>query len=94
MNGSWTHWALPKGLYSGDQPTVETQVYSNYPCQAKVGNASGTVNLREGPSTSKGVLIRVKVGETITVNSYQSGWYNITYNGKTGYMMGTYLVKL
>ena len=78
MNGSWTHWALPKGLYSGDQPTVETQVYSSYLCQAKVGNASGTVNLREGPSTSKGALIRVKVGETITVNSYQNGWYNIT----------------
>ena len=94
MNGSWTHWALPKGLYSGDQPTVETQVCSSYPCQAKVGNASGTVNLREGPSTSKGVIIRVKVGETVTVNSYKSGWYNITYNGKTGYMMGTYLVKL
>lgn len=94
MNGSWTHWGLPKGLYSGSQPVVQTQVCSSYPCQAKVGNASGTVNLREGPSTAKGIIIRVKVGETVTVNSYQSGWYNISYGGKTGYMMETYIVKL
>ena len=91
MNGSWTHWALLKGLYNGE---TFTPICSSYPCKGRVGNASGTVNLRTGPSTGQSIIIRVKVGELVTVNSYyQDGWYNISYDGKTGYMMADFLVK-
>lgn len=90
MNGSWTHYAIPKNFY--DAPVV-SEICSSYPCQARVGNASGTVNLREGPSKSKSIVVQIKVGELVTLNSYSDGWYSVTYGNKSGYMMAQYLNK-
>ncbi len=97
MNGSWTHWALPKGVNDGSYTPVtpvNPPSSGGYPCQGKVGNASGTVNLRKGPSKSYGVIVRVPVGETITLNGYENGWYKVSYGGKSGYMMAEFINKL
>jgi hypothetical protein len=93
MNGKWTHYAIPKGLYDSLPDPVVTEICSSYPCQARVGNASGTVNLRSGPSKSNGIVIRINVGELVTLNGYSNGWYQVSYNNKSGYMMAEFLNK-
>ena len=91
MAGSfWTHWALLKDLYE----EVMVEACSSYPCQGKVANASsGEVKLRKGPSTNDSIIIKIKVGEIVTLNSYKDGWYSLTYGNKNGYMMAQYIVK-
>ena len=91
MKGSsWTHWALLKDLYD----VVIVEACSSYPCQGKVANASsGAVNLRKGPSTNDSIIVKIKVGEVVTLNSYKDGWYSITYGSRNGYMMAEYIVK-
>ena len=87
---TWTHWALPKDLYE----EIIVEVCSSYPCKGKVANAdSGRVNLREGPDKSKKMIMKINVGEIVTLNSYQDGWYYITYGKNSGYMMADYIVK-
>lgn len=90
MNWRWTHWALPKGLY----PDVIVEACSSYPCKGKVANASsGSVNFRKGPGKDNSIISKIKVGEIVTLNSYQNGWYSITYGNKNGYMMAEFIVK-
>lgn len=63
--------------------------------QAKVQAKSGsTVNMRSGPSTSNGVVVRVATGQIVDVTSVSGDWSAITWNGKSGYMMNEYLVKV
>jgi uncharacterized protein YgiM (DUF1202 family) len=51
-----------------------------------------SLNLRSGPSTSYGVLTSMPSGSTVTVNQGPSnGWYNVTYQGTTGWCHGDYL---
>lgn len=97
MNGSWTHWALPKGVNDGSSTPVTPVTppsSGGYPCQGRVGNASGTVNLRKGPSKNYGIIVRVPVGETITLKGYENGWYTVSYGGYNGYMMAEFINKL
>lgn len=50
-----------------------------------------TVNFRSEPSTSSSVLASLPNGATVTVLGSSNGWYNVTYNGKTGYVSADYL---
>lgn len=51
-----------------------------------------SLNLRSGPSTSYGVITSMPFQATVTINqSPSNGWYNVTYNGKTGWCSGDYL---
>ena len=98
---AWTHWALPKGINDGSYTPVTpvtpsspgTQVCSSYPCQGRVGNASGTVNLRKGPSKNNGIVVRVPVGKIVTLNGYENGWYKVSYGNNSGYMMAEFILK-
>jgi len=51
-----------------------------------------SLNLRSGPSTSYSVLTSMPNGATVTINQGPSnGWYNVTYDGTTGWCSGAYL---
>jgi len=50
-----------------------------------------TVRLREGPSTSYGVLTTIRYGTAVQAESYDSNWYRVKYNGYNGYMMSDFL---
>lgn len=50
-----------------------------------------TVNFRSQPSTSSSVLSSLANGTVVNVTGVQSGWYKVTYNGKTGYVHPDYL---
>ncbi|MEO8701543.1 MAG: SH3 domain-containing protein [Kofleriaceae bacterium] len=51
-----------------------------------------TLNLRSGPATSYTIVTTMPKGATVTVNQGPSnGWYNVSYQGKTGWASAAYL---
>ena len=61
-------------------------------------NAYGTgkvtasaLNVRASPSTSATVLGSLSKGPTVTLNAKTGSWYQITFNGKTGYVSASYI---
>jgi hypothetical protein len=101
MPWRWTHWGIPKGLYdgkgnkSGDKKDQDKPVPpGSFPFQAKVtATSGGTVNLRKSASTNAGIVLRIKLGETVTVTGEENDWYKVTYNTASGYMMKKFLNK-
>lgn len=50
------------------------------------------LNMRSGGSVSYGIVMTIPKGATVTyVSEASSGWYKVTYGGKTGYVNPTYL---
>ena len=50
------------------------------------------VNLRTGPGTNYTILDSLENGAVVTVNDCSNSyWYNVTYNGTTGFMSSYYL---
>ncbi|MGN1019739.1 MAG: SH3 domain-containing protein [Aristaeellaceae bacterium] len=56
-----------------------------------VTTPSGTLNLRETPSTTARVLTAIPPGTTVSILTQGSEWSKITYNGYTGYVMTRFL---
>jgi len=55
--------------------------------------ATDNLNLREGGSLDYNVIDAAPRGAIVTVNFDAGyGWYQVTYNGRTGYMAGYYLL--
>jgi cell wall-associated NlpC family hydrolase len=55
--------------------------------------ATDGLNMRDGGSLSANVIDTLPRGAVVTVNFDAGyGWYQVTYNGKTGYMAGYYLL--
>ena len=60
--------------------------------QAKVTASSGsTVNMRASASTSAKILSSIAIGQIVDVTGTSGDWSQITWNGKSGYMMSKYL---
>ena len=92
----WVEWGELTGVDYDNKttPASETTEPSNDQTSGVVGSAvvTGTrVALRQLPSTSATVLIRVNTGERVSV--LDNEWTRVTYQGKTGYMMSKYLQK-
>lgn len=54
---------------------------------------TAAVNFRTGPSTSYSCIATLVRSSKVMINGYVNGWYNVTWNGKTGYISGTYLTE-
>lgn len=50
-----------------------------------------SVNLREQPNMSAKVLTTIKNGSTVSAMGVYSGWYKVSFNGRTGYVHPDYL---
>ena len=85
-----THYAIPKGLYGGEQPMPkpEPAVTPEKGTAIVTGKA---VALRKGPSTGAAVITRIATGSTVKIATPPSEWEYVEYNGKKGYMMKDYL---
>jgi len=57
------------------------------------GSVTANMNLRSGAGTNYGVLLVIPSGGAVSVLSgpTPNGWYNVSYNGTAGYVLGTYL---
>lgn len=88
----WTHWGIPKGLYTGE-PVIEEVFEVLY--QAKVTATSGSnVRMRKSATTASTVLKNIKLGQIVDVVGEQGDWLKIVYAGETGFMMKKFLVKV
>lgn len=92
----WTHFGFPKGLYSSNEieTTTKNEVI-NVSYKGKVIADSGsTVRMRSAASSSANVLASVPLGEIVEVIGEVEGWYQIEYNGYSGYMMSKFIEKV
>lgn len=88
----WTHWGIPKGLYTGE-PIVEEVFEVLY--QATVTATSGSnVRMRKSATTTSTVLKNIKLGQVVDVVGEEGDWLQIVYDGETGFMMKKFLVKI
>ena len=58
---------------------------------AYVNTASGSLNLRQAPSSSARVITAIPRGTAIVVTAYDAAWAQTTYQGYTGYVMTRFL---
>ncbi len=52
---------------------------------------TANLNMRSGVGTSYGILATIPSGTTVPVSGTSGGWYQVSYNGKTGWASGSYL---
>ncbi len=71
--------------YSG--PSGNTAI-SGYPYRTVT---TAGVNLRTSASTSAKRILTIPEGATVTVNSMNGAWVNVTYNGQTGWCYKEYV---
>lgn len=51
----------------------------------------GTVNMRAEPNSSARVLTRIPYQTKLDATIVDSTWYQVSYNGKSGYVMSEFL---
>jgi hypothetical protein len=75
-------------LLNGSTPTPP-------PTTERLARTTAQLNLRSGPGTSYGILRVIPLGATVTLlGGPTSGWYQVRYDGTTGYASATYLQPL
>lgn len=84
--GRWSH----RGRLSLVEDTVQEKEDNGMMATVWAENGK-PVNLRRKPSTSGAQIMRVPVGQVVTVLSRAEGWAQINCNGETGYMMEQFL---
>ena len=75
-------YVLSKYLFTGDVPTGQTAI---------VYTVSGSLNLRESPSTGARVLTRIPRLSRVQVAQSGAVWCRVTWNGLTGYVQTSFL---
>ena len=51
----------------------------------------GTINVRTGPGTNYDKITQVVSGKQVTVVGESNGWYQVTFDATTGWLLGEYL---
>ncbi|MGN1402355.1 MAG: SH3 domain-containing protein [Bacillus sp. (in: firmicutes)] len=72
---------------SGSGTSTETEI------TATKYETTSNLNLRSTPATSGTVLLTIPKSTVVTATAKSGDWYKVTYNGKTGWVSGGYLVK-
>ncbi|MGL4451822.1 MAG: SH3 domain-containing protein [Sarcina sp.] len=76
------------GNTGGGTTTPET---GNINKNGTVINVTTSLNVRTGPSTSYSIKDKISSGKVVKVNYEKDGWYNISYDGKIGYVSKSYI---
>ena len=63
--------------------------YVRFTCTGKVN--TDTLNLRSGPSTGHSKVTTLSKGAAVTILSMEQGWYEVSSQGKTGYVSMEYI---
>lgn len=89
----WTYYGQSRILVnaSKDTPSPTPTPYPAIKKAIVVAQKGGTVNMRSGPSKKNRVMVRIRLGETVTIVKPGEKWAQITYNKFTGYMMAEFL---
>lgn len=55
-------------------------------------NATAGLNMRTGPGTENPIITTLNHGTKLNYTNTQNGWYQVSYNGRTGWVIGTYVI--
>lgn len=86
-----THYAIPKGLYSGGDVPVPTPEPEPTPAKGYAIVTGKNLALREGPTTDARVLTRIATGTTIKIEPLPSDWEYVKVGKKTGFVMKKFI---
>ena len=76
------------------QETLPPAPESQYPT-LQVVNCNESITLRTSPSTSASEICQIPLGDTVSyVSTETNGFYQIIYNGQTGYSLASYLAEV
>lgn len=56
-----------------------------------VKTKGSNLNVRKGPGTKYSIIGKYKNKASVVLTGYKNGWYQVDYNGKTGYVSGNYI---
>lgn len=89
-SGNWykVTYANKTGYVSGSYLKKVTT-----PAKTTVYTTTDRLNFRSSPSTSGKVLTTIPSGTAVDSLAVKANWHTVQYQGKTGYVMGTYLKK-
>lgn len=92
--GSWS-----RVVYNGQEVYINNNLFTVKDSSA-VTQSGGTLtvavkaNIRSGPGTGYDILGTVDVGVTLTMTGVTgTNWYQVSYNGQTGYIAGNLVTK-
>ncbi|MBS4200625.1 SH3 domain-containing protein [Bacillus sp. FJAT-49732] len=90
-----------KVTYNGKTGYIDIGNFTKYnvPTETKVGTETYTtkskINLKQYAHNSSNTVTTIPLGiKVIPTYKTSNGWYKIKYNGKTGYVLSTYLQKI
>ncbi len=72
--------------------TVDTQCPTNTIYGYVSAQGSG-LRVRQGPGTNYAILATVSDGTQYAITGKTNGWYQINYNGRTGYVSADYILE-
>ena len=84
---------LATGIANGIEEYLKSNVIieeSQITATGKVVNAD-SLNVRKGPSILFDIIGKLSGGDKVKVIGESNGWYKIEYNGKYGYVSGSYI---
>lgn len=77
---------------STPMPTGADQYSVNRSAEGAIAKATANVNMRQGPTTSFGIIRTLNSGEEVEIIGSNGGWYKVKDNGnRTGWVSGNYL---
>jgi uncharacterized protein YraI len=86
------------GRYINIVDDAEAQQASPAPTQqfaagsyVQVANVTNYANLRTSPTTASTIITTIPKNTILKLTSYSNGWYQVNYNGKTGWIRGDLL---
>lgn len=87
--------SIGKWAYHGMLKKISTEVIPvgtlvNYAAKV-IGD--GMLNMRTGPDAKASRIMQLPVGTVVAVNEEDGDWSQVSYAGKTGYVMAKYLSK-
>ena len=84
----WSRWAMLKDVdYGTEQEPQEDETMTLW---VNTPNG-GTLNLRKNPNTNSAILARIPNGTPLTAEEEDIQWLQVTYEGKTGWVLAEYL---
>jgi len=78
---------------SGSETTATiTAVSPDETSYATVNTGESSLRVRQGPGTNYGVLGSITNGSYYPISGKANGWYQISFNGRTGYVSSDYVL--